>query len=75
MNRLVKAILQQVPTPLFTTLEISHRRYALVKRATADGDIIHIKRGLVYPFSPLPKAKSESSLCITGNCNTLLHQP
>jgi len=48
MNRLVKTILEQVPTPLFTTLEISHlvggsanSRYALVKRAIADGDIIH----------------------------------
>lgn len=58
MNRLVKAILEQVPTPLFTTLEISHlvggsanTRYALVKRAIADGDIIHIKKGL-YTLSP-----------------------
>ncbi len=59
MNRLVKMILEKVPVPVFTTLEISmlvpgsaDTRYALVKRAIADGDIIHIKRGL-YTLSPL----------------------
>jgi phage terminase large subunit-like protein len=59
MNRLVKGILEKVPVPVFTTLELSmlvpgsaHTRYALVKRAIADGDIIHIKRGL-YTLSPL----------------------
>ncbi|MDA3834020.1 MAG: hypothetical protein PF495_11545 [Spirochaetales bacterium] len=59
MNRLVKTILEKVPVPVFTTLEISmlvpgsvNTRYALVKRAIADGDIIHIKRGL-YTLSPL----------------------
>ena len=59
MNRLVKLILEKVPVPVFTTLEISmlipgsaDTRYALVKRAIADGDIIRIKRGL-YTLSPL----------------------
>ena len=59
MNRLVKTILEKIPVPVFTTLEISmlvpgsaNTRYALVKRAIADGDIIHIKRGL-YTLSPL----------------------
>jgi hypothetical protein len=59
MNRLVKTILEKVPVPVFTTLEIStlvpgseNSRYALVKRAIADGDIIHIKKGL-YTLSPL----------------------
>lgn len=59
MNRLVKLILENVPVPTFTTFEISMLvpgsadvRYALVKRAIADGDIIHIKRGL-YTLSPL----------------------
>lgn len=59
MNRLVKMILEKVPVPVFTTLEISmlvpgsaDTRYALVKRAIADGDLIHIKRGL-YTLSPL----------------------
>ncbi|MGD9927825.1 MAG: hypothetical protein AB7S66_09770 [Sphaerochaeta sp.] len=59
MNRLVKAILENIQTPVFTTLEISsltsespEARYALVKRAIADGDLIRIKRGL-YTLSPL----------------------
>lgn len=59
MNRLVKLIIEKVPVPVFTTLEISMLipgsadiRYALVKRAIADGDIIRIKRGL-YTLSPL----------------------
>lgn len=59
MNRLVKTILEKIPVPVFTPLEISmlvpgsaNTRYALVKRAIADGDIIHIKRGL-YTLSPL----------------------
>jgi len=59
MNRLVKAILENVPVPVFTTLEIASfvpgsadTRYALVKRAIASGDIIRIKRGL-YTLSPL----------------------
>ncbi len=59
MNRLVKKIIEEVPVPVFTPLEISmlisgsaDTRYALVKRAIADGDIIRIKRGL-YTLSPL----------------------
>lgn len=59
MNRLVKAILEYVPVPVFTTLEISslvpgsaNTRYSLVKRAIAAGDIIRIKRGL-YTLAPL----------------------
>lgn len=59
MNRLVKLILEKIPVPVFTTLEISmlipgsaDTRYGLVKRAIADGDIIQIRRGL-YTVSPL----------------------
>lgn len=59
MNRLVREILENVPVPVFTPLEITmlipgsaDTRYALVKRAMADGDIIRIKRGL-YTLSPL----------------------
>jgi len=59
MNRLVKMILEKIPAPVFTTYEISMLipgtpdiRYALMKRAIADGDIIHIRRGL-YTLSPL----------------------
>jgi hypothetical protein len=64
MNRLVKAILENIQTPVFTTLEISsltsespEARYALVKRAIADGDLIRIKRG-VYTLSPLYRKSS-----------------
>ena len=64
MNRLVKAILENVQTPVFTTLEISsltsespEARYALVKRAIVDGDLIRIKRG-VYTLSPLYRKSS-----------------
>lgn len=77
MNRLVKAILQQVPVPVFTTLEISHlvhgsanTRYALVKRAIDDGDIIHIKRGL-YTLSPLYRKRELNPLCVSQMIVTL----
>ena len=59
MNRLVKAILRNIQVPIFTSHDISllvpetpEARYALVKRAIADGDLIRIKRGL-YTLSPL----------------------
>jgi phage terminase large subunit-like protein len=59
MNRLVKLILENVSVPVFTSLEISmlvpgsdNTRYALIKRALADGDLIRIKRGL-YTLSPI----------------------
>lgn len=77
MNRLVKAILEHVPTPVFTTLEISHlvsgsanTRYALVKRALDDGDIIHIKRGL-YTLSPLYRKRELNPLCVSQAIVTL----
>lgn len=77
MNRLVKAILEHVPSPVFTTLEISHlvsgsadARYALVKRAIADGDIIHIKRGL-YTLSPLYRKRALNPLCVSQAIVTL----
>lgn len=53
MNRLVSALLDYKGLPLYTTADIQHSvggsddaRYALVKRAMADGDLIRIKRGL-----------------------------
>lgn len=59
MNRLTKRIIAQIPHPFFTVKEIialeplsDTVRYALVKRALADGDILKIKRGL-YTLSPL----------------------
>lgn len=59
MNRLVKLILQKISVPVFTAREISllipeskDTKYALMKRAIANNDIIRIKRGL-YTLSPL----------------------
>ena len=53
MNRLVATLLASSRLPLFTTADIVHAvagsddvRYALVKRALADGDLIRIKRAL-----------------------------
>lgn len=77
MNRLVKAILQQVPVPVFTTLEISHlvhgsanTRHALVKRAIDVGDIIHIKRGL-HTLSPLYRKRELNPFCVSQMIVTL----
>ena len=71
MNRLVKAILKEVPVPVFTTMELSSlipdspdTRYALVKRAIADGDIIRIKRGL-YTLSPLYRKQVLNPLTVS----------
>jgi hypothetical protein len=59
MNRLTKKIIAHIPTPFFTVNDLivlepssDNARYALVKRAIADGDILKIKRGL-YTLSPL----------------------
>jgi len=59
MNRLTKKIIANIPNPLFTAKELvvlepssDNVRYALVKRALADGDILRIRRGL-YTLSPL----------------------
>jgi hypothetical protein len=59
MNRLTKSIIAHIPNPLFTAKELAvlepssdNVRYALVKRAIADGDMLKIRRGL-YALSPL----------------------
>jgi hypothetical protein len=59
MNRLIKKIIQDIPNSIVTVQELAflepgpdNIRHALVKRAMADGDLIHIKRGL-YCLSPL----------------------
>ncbi|MHB9005225.1 MAG: type IV toxin-antitoxin system AbiEi family antitoxin domain-containing protein [Coriobacteriia bacterium] len=59
MNRLVKKIVQSIPNSIVTVQELvllepgpDNIRHALVKRAIADGDLIHIRRGL-YCLSPL----------------------
>jgi len=77
MNTLVKEILKNVKMPVFTTLEISalisgspDKRYALVKRAIADGDIIRIKRGL-YTLSPIYRKAALNSYTISQMIQTL----
>lgn len=59
MNRLTKHIIAHIPNSFFSVKEIvtfeplsDNARYALIKRAIADGDILKIKRGL-YTLSPL----------------------
>jgi len=59
MNNLTKMVIQHVPNPVFTVPELAvleagsdNIRHAKVKRAIADGDLIHIRRGL-YALSPL----------------------
>jgi len=59
MNKLTKSIIQHIPNPVFTVQELAvleagsdNTRHSLVKRAIADGDLIHIRRGC-YALSPL----------------------
>jgi len=59
MNRLVKKVIQNSLNSIVTVQELAllepgsdNIRHALVKRAIADGDLLHIKRGL-YCLSPL----------------------
>ena len=59
MNKLTKLIIQYIPNPVFTVQELAflepgsdNIRHSKVKRAIADGDLIHIRRGL-YALSPL----------------------
>jgi len=68
MNRLTKQIIARIPNPLFSTRELiilepssDDVRYALVKRAIADGDLVNIKRGL-YTLSPLSRKSSINAL-------------
>lgn len=71
MNRLVKAIIEGVPVPVFTTMVLASlvsgskdTRYALVKRAIADGDLIRIKKGL-YTLSPLYRKGTLNPYCVS----------
>lgn len=57
MSKLIESIKAQIPNDFFTDVELmrilpksTNSRYALVKRAIASKDIIHIRRGL-YVFS------------------------
>ncbi|MFA7671934.1 MAG: hypothetical protein WCY53_06745 [Sphaerochaetaceae bacterium] len=58
MNKLVKAIIKEIPQALFGVHDLrslgfrdEHVRYGLIKRAVAAGDLIIIKRG-VYALAP-----------------------
>ena len=64
MNRLTEKIFACVPYGNFTSQEVANffpgskdRRFGLVKRAIANGEIIHIRRGL---YSLAPKYRKES---------------
>ena len=53
MNRLTEQILGRLPCSQFTSQEVAvlfpgsdNRRYGLVKRAIASGEVIHLRRGL-----------------------------
>jgi hypothetical protein len=53
MNNLIEKIKEQIPSDILTTEVLdsllqgtSESRYGLVKRAIANGDLVHIKRGL-----------------------------
>ncbi|MBU0506005.1 MAG: hypothetical protein ABII18_04075 [bacterium] len=55
MNHFIETILEHHPRDIITDTEVinlfegsNDRRYGLVKRALARGDIIHIRRGLYY---------------------------
>ena len=80
MNRLVKAIIEGVPVPVFTTMVLASlvsgskdTRYALVKRAIADGDLIRIKKGL-YTLSPLYRKGMLNPYCVSHMILSLLYQ-
>lgn len=57
MNRLIRTVFETLEQPIFSTADIQNIepddnvRYALVKRAMKDGDLVQIKRGL-YTLSP-----------------------
>lgn len=63
MNRLTRALFETLEEPVFTAADIQNiepndnARYALVKRALRNGDLIQIRRGL-YTFCPTLRKKS-----------------
>jgi predicted transcriptional regulator of viral defense system len=64
MNRLTDKIFENAPSSYFTNQDVAvlfpeseNARYALVKRAIANGEIIHIRRGM-YCLAPKYQKKS-----------------
>ncbi len=61
MNKLVRTLFETLEHPVFSAADIQNIepddnvRYALVKRAMKDGDLVQIKRGLYTLSSPLRK--------------------
>jgi len=61
MNKLVRTLFETLEHPVFSAADIQNIepddnvRYALVKRAIKDGDLVQIKRGLYTLSSPLRK--------------------
>ncbi len=66
MNKLTQRVFESMPWGVFTNQDVAtlfpgsdDRRYGLVKRAIAHGEIIHIRRGL-YCIAPRYQKKSMS---------------
>lgn len=64
MNKVPERVFESLPWSQFTSQDLAtlfpgseHRRYGLVKRALASGEIIHIRRGL-YCLAPKYQKKS-----------------
>lgn len=64
MNKLSERVFELLPWPHFTTQDLAalfpgseDRRYGLVKRALASGEVIHIRRGL-YCLAPKYQKKT-----------------
>lgn len=61
MNKLIRTLFETLEQPVFSVADIQNIepddniRYALVKRAIKDGDLVQIKRGLYTLSSPLRK--------------------
>src|SRR3989338_865675 len=71
MNQLLAKIKEKIPSECFTDTELAtilegskHRRYGLVKRAIAHGDLISLRRGL-YCLGSLHQQSSLDSLALS----------
>ncbi len=70
MNRLTQKIIENLPSALCSLQDITaletggdNKRYALVKRAIASGELVHIRRGL-YSLPPIYQKKRLSPYCV-----------
>ena len=70
MNRLTQKIIEYLPSGVYSVQDITaletggdNKRYALVKRAIASGDLVHIRRGL-YSLAPVFQKKRLNPYCV-----------